>query len=259
VDQNDTTLYAQAITSAGSGQEYNIGLNDLSAASTHAGGQGLVFTASIAFTLTSAVIQADAAGNRTIELKSSTGTLLGSKEIYVPAGENRVNIGLAIPIGVDMEIGFPTNSHLYREGPGVTFPFTVSNVVSITNGTFDGYYYYLYDWSIAVGAVTPEVCPSERKAVAVTMDPLGPDCSVASIGTTAANQTTIAYPNPTSGHFFLAHDGDSPVHIMNASGLEVVHFDTHHNQEFNLSIASGVYYVHYESSGAHHVETLIIK
>lgn len=258
VDQYDTSLYAQAMTATSTGQDYNLGLTDLSAASTHAGGQGLVFTADVAFTLTSAIIKADAGGNRTIELSSSTGASLGSKEIYVPAGENRVEINLAIPTGTDMEIGFPANSNLYREGPGVTFPFSVANVASITNGTFDGYYYYLYDWEITVGSVTPEVCPSERKAVSVTIDPLGPDCSVASINEFANGKTSTVYPNPTSGHFFLAHDGEHPVHILDASGSEVIHFEEHPSPYFDLSIQAGAYFVHYELSGEHYVETLMI-
>lgn len=56
--------------------------------------------------------------------------------------------------------------------------------------------------------------------------------------------STSIYPNPTHGSFTIQSEKDAPAQILNAYGKEVASFSLVEGQnEINLSLASGIYYV----------------
>lgn len=122
----------------------------------HQGGFGLVFDVSDAILLNSAKVVAEGAGNRTLELRDNTGTVIETKEINIPDGESIIELNLTIPEGQNYEIGFlgtqQDRANLFRNNANVNYPYEIEDVISIKRSTAETdsqqYYYYLYDWSV---------------------------------------------------------------------------------------------------------------
>lgn len=129
----------------------------------------LQFDASVPFTLKSVWVNASTAGNRTIEVRDGTGLVLGSVTVNIPAGMGRVTLNLAVPQGTGLRLGIQTGSlvDLYRNDAGVAYPYTIANVVSITNSSAGAqYYYWFYDWEVET---MPRVCGGPRATAVATV------------------------------------------------------------------------------------------
>lgn len=116
----------------------------------------LEFTVHQPITLNSVKVYSGNAGNKTIELWSGLGTPITNVVANVPIGESVVNLGWQLAPG-NYRIG-GTHMNLYKNGTGVSFPYSVSSVVSIT-GSSDGpnRYFYFYDWSISSTCTSPRI------------------------------------------------------------------------------------------------------
>lgn len=163
-----TTYYVES--DAGAGSQYVGALNS----SIGAGGyftagtyHYLVFTSSSAFTLVSVWVNANTAGNRTIELRNSAGTVLQSLVVNVPSGQNRITLNFNVPVGVDLQLGVAGNNNLYRNSAAAAYPYSLVGIVSITGNSANNlaYYYYFYDWEIKQG------CTSVLVPVTATINP----------------------------------------------------------------------------------------
>ncbi len=119
----------------------------------------LRFTATSSFKLLSVLVNANAAGNRTIELRNSAGTVLQSKIVNVPAGSSRVTLNFNVPIGANMQLGVAGGNGLYRNSAGASYPYTINNIVSIIVNSANNTtaYYYFYDWEITKPCISPRV------------------------------------------------------------------------------------------------------
>ncbi len=128
----------------------------------------LIFDCYQPSTLVSVWVDAQSGGNRTIELRSSSGTVLQSAVVNVPPGQGRITLNFNIPVGTAMQLGVNGTSNLFRNQGGAMFPYTLSGLVSITgtNSGMPAYYYYFYNWEV----VGPP-CISARTAVNATMNP----------------------------------------------------------------------------------------
>lgn len=122
----------------------------------------LVFDATAPVLLKSVVMYAGAAGNRTIELQSSTGSVIQSVTVNVPQGMSTVILNLDVPAGTDLRLVGPASPNLYRNDGGIVYPYQIGGLVTInhssatTNPT--GYYYYFYQWKISeYPCVSPKV------------------------------------------------------------------------------------------------------
>ncbi|MBW1295634.1 PKD domain-containing protein [Aquimarina litoralis] len=140
------------------------GITDLAnlSGNIHQGGFNLVFDTDQPIVLKTAVVIAQGSGNRTLQLIAADGTVIDSKTINIPDGENTIDINMNIPAGTDMEIGFLEEANLFRSNDNINYPYRVDNVVNIKRSSAttnpQGFYYYLYNWEISTlgGCTTSE-------------------------------------------------------------------------------------------------------
>jgi len=114
-----------------------------------------VFNCTAPTTLKSVWVFAQGAGNRTIILKNSSGTILQSATVNIPNGGSVVTLNMPLPIGTGLQLGLSTTSasNLYRNSTGAVYPYT-NGPISITGNTAAGsasYYYFFYDWVLQAG------------------------------------------------------------------------------------------------------------
>lgn len=161
-----------------------------------------IFDALTDFTLNSVWVDASAAGNRTIELRDAGGTVIHSITQYIPAGQSRVNLGFSVPMGSNHQLGLSTGStaDLYRNNGGVSYPYNVANVATITNSSQGAqYYYFFYDWEIQTADM---VCSTPRATATATVTP-APTVSFTGLAASYYSNDPAAalVGNPTGGVF----------------------------------------------------------
>lgn len=166
------------------------------------GTQSLLFDATTPFTLVSVLVYATNAGNRTIELRNSGGSVIQSLTTNIPNGTSRVTLNFDVPAGTNLQLGATANANLYRNNSGPSYPYTIQGVVSITNSTAGtGYYYSFYDWEI----LTPP-CVSERAQITaiITSPPTVTSASRCGTGSVTLSASGTAdlnwYDAATSGN-----------------------------------------------------------
>ena len=181
----------------------------------------VIFNALTTFKLKSVKVYTDVDATRIIELRDASGILIDSKIAFIEEGESRVELDFIIPPGQDhylttntgqnqSELGF-NSPRLQRSSFGVDYPYTIDNVVEITNSDQgNDRYYYFYDWEVQ----TPTVdCVSDLVEVAVIFD-----VDVIDISETDAINV---YPNPTQGAFnidFELVSNQVTLRLMDLSG-----------------------------------------
>ncbi len=186
-----TTIYPGAIDYTGmtdhSGTQY----------SGNTTNGALQFTVTSECNLVSAKVYTDTPGDRLVELRDGT-TVLQSLLVNVPMGTSRITLNfnllpgsysLTTNAGVN-NTNFGFNSpRLQRSSSGVTYPYNLPGLVSIT-GSNQGssWYYYFYDWEIAA----PDYdCVSDRVPALADI--------ITGIGEHTLADRILVYPNP-SGH-----------------------------------------------------------
>ncbi|HOY31232.1 MAG TPA: M14 family zinc carboxypeptidase [Bacteroidales bacterium] len=120
----------------------------------------LLFDCSSPVILKSVKVYASTAGNRTIEIRNSSGAALSPAQtatINIPAGESRVNLNFNVPTGTSMSLRCTSSPNMFRNSGGITFPYDLSGKIKITGtNASTPRYYFFYDWEIE----TPEGCES---------------------------------------------------------------------------------------------------
>jgi len=141
----------------------------------------LYFNAAQPFVLESFQVNAQSLGNRHFVLVDQLGNLIAEKFIEIPAGVNTITVNWNVPAGLQHQItAYDDNSEvvraLYRSNAGVTFPYSLGALGSITGSNAAGTYYYLYDWVVRTDDV---VATSPRTMVTATVtDGVVPDLKV---------------------------------------------------------------------------------
>lgn len=165
-----TTYYVEDVVNQPSA---NMGkLNNTGGGANFNNFQYLIFDVYKPMELVTVEVYADVAGNRTIELRNSIGTVLQSTTVNIPAGQQTVNLNFMISPGVDYQLGVSTTSaiDLYRNNNGVNYPYTLSGIASITRSSAGtnptGFYYFFYNWT-----VREQACVSPRTQVTATVNP----------------------------------------------------------------------------------------
>ncbi len=138
---------------------------------------GLQFDAFTDFLLKTVVVYPTTASAQptTIFLKNSSGTVIATRDLTVPAGSPTVvtpvtlTLNFAVPAGTGYQL-LQTNNMvpmLIRENTN-PYPLTTAGVVSITNGinpaVTTSSYYFFYNWTVA------PTCNSARTAVQVNVN-----------------------------------------------------------------------------------------
>lgn len=193
----------------------------------HAGNQHIVFNAHKAFTLRSVRVYAGSPAMRTIELVDATGILRATRSVMVPAGASRVTLDMDIIPGLQYRLMVAGTTDLWRNNSGVSYPYQVGNVATITGSTSgtDAYYYF-YDWEVAIGGGS---CESERTPVAVEVEV----CT--GIAESMPLRGIELFPNPTSGQFTVS------LHLVADARVQLTMYDALGKQVYaeNAMAASG--------------------
>jgi len=211
VDNTDTYMdstYAEPHTNGIGGGGYSTSI------------QYNVFNALQNFTLKSALIYSQNAGNITFALQNSTGATLQSLMLAVPAGASRVNLNFSVPADSNLRLGVTamTVSGLYRNNNSAIYPYELPGLLSITGASAGAsYYYYLYDWEILTENVT---CTSPREEVVAVVE------SCAALGEDVAFKNSISlFPNPNNGQFEVnfntRKDADVTIDIIDIVGKTI--------------------------------------
>ncbi|MBL4585966.1 MAG: M4 family metallopeptidase, partial [Flavobacteriales bacterium] len=162
---NTTAYYVEDVVSA---VGYNVGPTDnaFGGGGNFAGTQHLVFDCIAEFTLQTVKVYAQGSGNRTIELRDNTGTVLQSITINIADGQQVVTLDFNVPPGNNYQLGATAGADLYRNNSGPNYPYEIADIVSIqTSSAGTDYYYSFYDWQIEIAG-----CTSERTEVVATIN-----------------------------------------------------------------------------------------
>lgn len=185
----------------------------------------LNFTAETDFYLVSVWVEANSAGPRTIELwdgfngNTATNTLLESKTINLVGGGQRVALAFEVPAAGNYSL-VGANMDLVSNTAGVSYPYTITDVVSIVSAygggavaptTNTSSYNYFYDWEIRL-----DFCESAPTNVTADV--------IASFSTSVSGNTATFSSNPNASlWFWVFGDGSistqpNPVHVYSALG-----------------------------------------
>lgn len=191
-----TTFYVENhIASAsvyGGDLRSNTGGGYLSSTSKHY----LIFDCTSACTLVSVEVNAQTQGTKIIELQNSSGTVLQSTSVTVPAGVSRITLNFNLPVANGLRLVGPASAALYRNNTGSVYPYNIGNYVSIVgNSASDlNYYYYFYNWEIK----GPD-CVSARVPATVTVNALPTPNAGQDINTCSTSASLNAIPSVGNG------------------------------------------------------------
>ncbi len=191
-----TTYYIEEELLAGPSQYVGPSTNAIGTGGMFSGDQYLIFDVTTPIVLQSVMVYAGTAGNRTIELRSSAGALLQSVTVNIPVGQSRVTLNFDIAAGTNYRLGTLTGSapDLYRNNAGVSYPYSLPGMVSITNSSAGtDYYYHFYDWEVHEPA-----CNTVRNPVTVTVNNQA-DATITPVSNICASDPTFSFTAASSG------------------------------------------------------------
>ncbi|MCC6413174.1 MAG: ASPIC/UnbV domain-containing protein, partial [Saprospiraceae bacterium] len=187
----------------------------------------IIFDAYTPFRLKSVKVYTDKAGVRKIDLRDANNGAIQSVAVDIPVGTSVIDLGLDVPVGNglilttdevinQLNLGY-ASARLRRSDAGVTYPYKIDGVVSITgsNGGEDRYYSF-FDWEIDFYGIS---CTSPRIPVAVQVD------SIVGTGEPIAAGKLELWPSPTTGVYHLeltnVPHGSYDLMVINAQGEQV--------------------------------------
>lgn len=162
--------------------------------------QHLNFNVQADVILKSVKVYSETSGTRVIELRNSSGTVLQSKSVFIPTGEQRVDLNFTLAPGSGYQLGLQQGSliEMYRNNSGANYPYSINGLISIlsssasTNPT--GFYYFFYDWEVS----EPD-CISDRTKVDIKL------AKITSVKMLSEKGISV-YPNPNKGIFYIEFD-----------------------------------------------------
>ena len=166
---SSTTFYA---TDYIAGTAFNVGAVSpaIGAGGFFSGDQHLNFNVNEFCILKSVTVNAGSAGNRSIELRDNSGTVIQSKQVTLTNGQQIVDLDFELSPGLDYQLGTLSGSQpdLYRNNAGVSYPYLSANgaIEITTSSAGPDYYYFYYDWDVELLG-----CESPRTAVLATVFP----------------------------------------------------------------------------------------
>lgn len=220
------------------------------------------FTVTAPCTLASVKVYTDSVGQREIQLLDASNAVVQSLLVNIPVDTSRVTLNFALTPGTYHlttnatvnQANFGTVSpRLQRSSLGVSYPYTVNNLLSITGSNQGGnYYYYFFDWDVQEASFN---CISDRiPVIADILDAVG------SINSTSGLKV---FPNPTRDLVNIESDNASAVTVaIYDTASRLVKHETFHAQANRLSIsglAEGIYQLQIIKEGAAHYYKLVIQ
>ncbi|MEO6131075.1 MAG: T9SS type A sorting domain-containing protein, partial [Saprospiraceae bacterium] len=222
---DDSTVYAQNLDPI-PGQDYQFGPVTQKGTPKYNGtfiNGGLLFEVIEPILLKELTVFTDSAGARIIEITNGSGFFF-DKQVDLLPGTTVVHMDVNLPVG-NYTMGTNTdlntllfgvsNPYLWRSSDGVTFPYLIDGVVSITNSTYGSqFYYYFYDWKIST---SDKYCGSDLAPVTAYLD-----INLAT-GNINDEQALRISPNPTSGltSLVIKSAADVKIEVSSIDGSQV--------------------------------------
>jgi Zn-dependent metalloprotease len=246
---NDTTFWVQN-TQSPSSQFTGAPSRYIGSGNYYSGDQHLIFDVQKRLILESVFVFSNSAGSRTIELRDQNGVVLQSKTVQIPASTYRVTLDFLISPGQNYQLGISGGSlsagipDLYRNDGGVSYPYTLPGLISITGSSAgSSYYYFFYLWTVR----EPE-CSSPREEIKAIVDT---NCNVVSVKELKAENQFNIYPNPASDEVFIKVNQERKIHsikLYNSKSQMVLNEDFVHRdkQLYQLnteSLPAGLYFI----------------
>ena len=219
--------------------------------------RGLFFDVHTTVLLESVKVYSDKDEVRIIEvLDEENGDVVASKEVYIPTGESRVDLGFVLEKHTGYFMKVTGSVNLFRNAEGANYPYEIANLVSVTQSNAGSsalsYFYYFYDWEVQGYG-----CSSKR--VPVVADVVCTDV-------TEVKETPInLYPNPVQS--LLTIEGldkiqAADIEIINSMGQIVKKLDNPGNRDKLFikmqSMPKGLYFVRVLTSGKTIVKKIIV-
>lgn len=216
------------------------------------------------FTLKSVLIYAQNAGNVTVQLQNETATVLETTTVSVPAGSSRIELNFSVPVDSNLRLVGKniTTGGLYRNNNSATYPYEVTDVLSIVGASAGAsYYYYFYDWEILTQNST---CASDLVPVQAVVE------TCASVGENIPFKKSMKVaPNPNNGEFSIQFEteyaGTLKAELVDIVGKVVYSENIDHVQGSNKwnmnqqNLSKGVYLFNIHFEGKDYTTRLIIE
>ena len=125
-----------------------------------------IFDCHTAMTLKSVKVYATSLGYVNFEIRDSAATLINSKNVLLATGENTVILDIDISVGSNYSLGIATAWNLYSNSNGVSYPYNLSSLATITGNSLGdpNQYFYFYNW------IAQELgCQSEATEITATI------------------------------------------------------------------------------------------
>ncbi len=164
-------------------------------------------------------------GIRQIILQDASMATINSLTINLPADTTIITLNFALAPGTGYHLttdgavnttSFGTTSpKMQRSGSGVSYPYTLAGLVSLT-GSNQGplYYYYFYDWKVQGASVYCNSTPRVPVVATIT--------SSTGISSSEQNNGVIIFPNPASSEvnitFGYAMNATTAIEITDVTG-----------------------------------------
>ncbi len=140
-------------------------------------------------TLKTVNVVANSAGNRTIELRDASGSVLQSTVVNIPAGSQTVTLNFSLTPGSNYQLGLSgTLADMWRNNTGSGYPYNIGSLVNITTCDVGAnYFYFFYNWQLQQND-----CESQATAVTASVS----ICT--GLNEVTSENSIQLYPNPAT-------------------------------------------------------------
>ncbi|GAB4295057.1 MAG: hypothetical protein Kow0068_19820 [Marinilabiliales bacterium] len=201
VETNSTTYYVGNTASSSSG-------------SFHNGGYYITFDVYQPLIIRSVEINAQNSGTVSVDLVDDGGTTIQSTSVSVSSGVSRINLDFSVSPGSNYGLKLTSGIYLWRNNSGVSYPYEVSGLISLTSSTAgSGYYYYFYDWEVEQA----DTCRSGRVPVTATIEnPVNVSVNINASSTTICSGQSVTFTATST------NGGTSPIYnwLVNGSSVQ---------------------------------------
>ncbi|MDF2438565.1 MAG: hypothetical protein K0Q95_2941 [Bacteroidota bacterium] len=269
---NTTTYYVQESTTypgttSSTGQIYHSGSTDYSATTINGGDDFDVFAPC---TLKTVKVYTNTAGTREILLLDNSGTVINNLVVNIPVDSTVVTLNFPLNPGTGYRLTTKTSVNntnlgnaspeLQRSSGGVSYPYTLNGLVSITNGwtgttTTSAAFYYFYDWKVQTPS---QVCTSPRIPVTATVT------GVTGIAESSMNGVAVVYPNPATDNLTVklnsSVNGKVVVTIVDLAGRMISEGSYNSNDQIQMNISAlskGAYMIKVSTDTAQSVQRFV--
>ena len=218
--------------------------------------QGLIFDALAPVTIKSVTVYASTTASRTITLKNASGAVINTLTTSISSGKQTVNLNFDVPAGKGYAL-CGANVNLWRDKSGGVYPYTISNLISITGNTAAaaGYYYFFYNWQVEA-----DNCTSPRTPVVATI------INGTGIIENSVNDFDI-YPNPSAGIFLIQLNNqnfqNATLSMLNILGEKLIEKKINNHEVTTqldaTNFPSGIYFVKMQTEKGMFTKKVFLK